>query len=342
MRDWAKDWYTLVYVVRRRWKGIAVAVFVLLLTPFIAWSAVTLENPSPGAIKSGVGLISGWICDADELEVSFDDGPRVFVPYGSDREDTRGVCGNADNGFGLLFNYNELGDGPHTITLYADGRAATQVNFSVQTLGTNFLQGVSGQGTIPLSNGATVTVRWEETTQGFAIIGYEENGGGRPPEDLGDCPGCLPELRVLLGEWIAEMTLEINNQIDEFSLVLTAVQTTERGYPVLVGELQDISGTWIPIQVGYARDLVPNIPMTQRYALLNMYEFDEAIQAEDEIFTAICGVISFNATDLDLDRYGEMVFPVVSHVTVYETGACTNRYPFGGPHKAELYLYPPY
>ena len=55
------------------------------------WAAATLENPSPGALKSGVGVISGWVCEAEELEVSFDGGARLFVPYGSERTDTAGV-----------------------------------------------------------------------------------------------------------------------------------------------------------------------------------------------------------------------------------------------------------
>ena len=136
-----------------------------------------MENPTPGAIKSGVGLVSGWVCDADELEISFDGGSRLFVPYGSERTDTQGVCGDTDNGFGLLINYNNLGDGPHTATLYADGMVATQVNFNVKTLGTDFLRGVTGQGAIALSDGKQVSVQWEETTQGFTITGYTTGGG---------------------------------------------------------------------------------------------------------------------------------------------------------------------
>ena len=131
-----------------------------------------LENPQDGALKSGVSVISGWVCDAEELEVSFDGGARLFMPYGSERPDTAGVCGDTDNGFGLLWNYNELGDGPHTVTLYVDGMIYTQVNFNVRTLGTNFLRGVTGQGTITLSDGTQVNVQWEETTQGFTITGY--------------------------------------------------------------------------------------------------------------------------------------------------------------------------
>ena len=79
---------------------------------------------------------------------------------------------------------NELGDGPHTVTLYIDGMIQTQVNFSVRTLGTNFLRGVTGQGTITLSDGKQVNVQWEETTQGFTITGYS-GGDSTPPSSSG-------------------------------------------------------------------------------------------------------------------------------------------------------------
>ena len=38
----------------------------------------------PRAAKSGVGVVSGWGCEADELEISFDGGVPQFVPYGSE------------------------------------------------------------------------------------------------------------------------------------------------------------------------------------------------------------------------------------------------------------------
>ncbi len=162
-----------------------------------AWAATfALGNPASGAIKSGVGLISGWVCDADELEVSFDGGPRQFVPYGSERPDTAGVCGDTDNGFGLLWNYNELGDGPHTVTLYIDGMVATQVDFNVVTLGTNFLRGVTGHGTITLSDGKQIDVQWEETTQGVTITGYTDGSGTTVPSS--DTEVTLNRLR---GQW---------------------------------------------------------------------------------------------------------------------------------------------
>ena len=180
------EWTRARYTLRYRWKAVvlwALLLFGLCAAPLVAWAAATLENPVPGAIKSGVGIVSGWVCDAEDLRVSFDGGPQTFVPYRSERLDTAGVCGDTDNGFGLLWNYNELGDGPHTITLYADGAVVTQVNFSVQTLGTNFLRGVTGNGTVELSNGIQTRVQWEETTQGFTIIGYDR---GQQPPGSGD------------------------------------------------------------------------------------------------------------------------------------------------------------
>ena len=188
-----------------------ISIGVLFLSISHAWAAATLENPVPGALKSGVGVISGWVCDADELEVSFDGGARLFIPYGSERLDTDGVCGDTDNGFGLLWNYNELGDGPHTVTLYVDGILTTHVNFNVRTLGTNFLRGVTGQGIITLSDGKRVNVQWEETTQGFTITGYTPSGttGDPPPTDPGGggSSGAEQQLRELIGTWDFRVTL---------------------------------------------------------------------------------------------------------------------------------------
>ena len=160
-----------------------------------AFAAAALGNPAPGAIKSGVSLISGWVCDANRVEVSFDGGARLFVPYGSSRPDTAYhpdgtiLCGDTDNGFGLLWNYNEMTDGPHTVTLYIDGVVHTHVSFNVVTLGTNFLRGVTGQGTVTLSDGKQVDVQWEETTQGFTITGYEEGEPSLPTDGAGQFTG---------------------------------------------------------------------------------------------------------------------------------------------------------
>ena len=240
MHDWPKD----LYILRRWWKWLVIVSFGLLLTPFVAWSAATLENPAPGSIKSGVGVISGWICDAEELEVSFDGGPRKFVPYGSERIDTAGVCGDANNGFGLLFNYNNLGDGPHTVTLYADGTVVTQVNFNVQTLGTNFLRGVIGQGTISLSNETAVHVQWEETTQGFVIVGY----GTQAVDESA-------------GEVCTQAPVEAETECHQMQ---TRIDTLQEDMEYMQGVLDDSAAGCIMYEDEYEDETVPGGYITER------------------------------------------------------------------------------
>ena len=168
------------------WKTLLFYIVFLVgcLAPLLAWAG--LENPPSESVRGGVGVVSGWICDAEELEVSFDDGPRVFVPYGSERADTKSVCGDTDNGFAMLMNYNNLGNGKHTLTLYVNGRVETTRTFTVVTLGEEFLRGVNGIGQIVLSDGKVVTVQWDEAIQGFKIVRYALNQSYR---DLGSLRG---------------------------------------------------------------------------------------------------------------------------------------------------------
>ena len=77
-----------------------------------------LENPVQNAVKSGVGLLSGWVCSAEKVEIRFNSGLLHYVPHGSERMDTEEVWdGNTDKGFGLLINYNNLGDGVHVASI---------------------------------------------------------------------------------------------------------------------------------------------------------------------------------------------------------------------------------
>ena len=73
-----------------------------------------LENPGPESFQSGIGVISGWVCEAEEIVIELNGAPQA-VAYGTERLDTARVCGDTDNGFGLLFNWNLLGDGEHTV-----------------------------------------------------------------------------------------------------------------------------------------------------------------------------------------------------------------------------------
>ena len=53
-----------------------------------------LENPQPGSFQSGIGVISGWVCEANQIEIEFDNGAadRWQAGYGTRRTDTRGTC----------------------------------------------------------------------------------------------------------------------------------------------------------------------------------------------------------------------------------------------------------
>ena len=84
-----------------------------------------LENPGAASPQSGIGLISGWTCEAEEVEIEIETARGTTVrqraAYGTERADTEAECGDIDNGFGLLFNWNLLGDGEHEVVAFVDG-----------------------------------------------------------------------------------------------------------------------------------------------------------------------------------------------------------------------------
>ena len=67
-------------------------IIVVSLVPALAHSAA-LENPGHNSFYSGVGVISGWKCEADGITVSFDGQPWIPVLYGTQRPDTFDICG---------------------------------------------------------------------------------------------------------------------------------------------------------------------------------------------------------------------------------------------------------
>ncbi|MCB1826705.1 MAG: hypothetical protein KDJ54_19835 [Candidatus Competibacteraceae bacterium] len=145
----------------------------LAVSPRAAASA-QLESPRQDSFESGVGLIRGWVCDANAVEIQIDDGAKLRVAYGTDRDDTVEACGDANNGFGYTINWNRFGDGDHTLRAFVDGSEFAKVGFTVTTLGVEFLQGVTGQYTLANfpQTGRDVTVRWSEPHQNFVIVDY--------------------------------------------------------------------------------------------------------------------------------------------------------------------------
>ena len=131
-----------------------------------------LENPLAGSFQSGIGLVSGWVCGAEQVEVEIDGTLTFAAAYGANREDTAEVCDDTNTGFGLRLNWNELGDGEHTLRALADGKELGRATFTVTSLGETFLTGASGVYDLPdfPEPDATVTVEWREASQNFVII----------------------------------------------------------------------------------------------------------------------------------------------------------------------------
>ena len=121
----------------------------MALVPSLA-RAAALENPSGGLFYSGIGVISGWKCEANgELTVRFNGGEPIPLIYGSQRPDVRdaGACASADVGFVAIWNWARLGDGSHTAVAYDDGVEFARGTFQVATLveDEDFVTGISGR-----------------------------------------------------------------------------------------------------------------------------------------------------------------------------------------------------
>ena len=145
-----------------------------------------LENPGPNSFQSGMGVISGWVCEAETVEIVFETAQggvlRYEAAYGTERADTAvqrkdgtPLCGDTDNGFGLLFNWNRLGAGEHTVRALVDEEELGRAVVRVTTVGTGdeeeFLRDVAGECTVadfPM-DGQTTTLVWQQTSQNFVI-----------------------------------------------------------------------------------------------------------------------------------------------------------------------------
>ena len=162
-----------------------------------------LENPSQNksiSHVSGVGVISGWACDAEEVLISVEGGEGYGVwtrlykaAYGTMRLDTEEVCGDVYNGFSLLFNWNSVNLNPFerrewaeveavseplTFSLFIDGVRIAQTMVQIRTFGEEFLRGAP-RTTYTLNDfphiGESIQVQWEQSLQNFLIIQINES-----------------------------------------------------------------------------------------------------------------------------------------------------------------------
>ena len=144
-----------------------------LLIPSLAHAAV-LGIPSNGDKLSGIGVISGWKCEANgDLTVRFDDGDPIPLVYGSQRPDVlkRGACPDANVGFVAIWNWGNLGDGTHTAVAYDNGVEFDRNTFTVATTGEEFVTDANLRLRAPNfpSPGETTWFEWNQSTQHLEI-----------------------------------------------------------------------------------------------------------------------------------------------------------------------------
>ena len=168
-------------------------------------------NPGPDSPQSGVSVLSGWVCDADTVEIEFETpggASQRWVPAtGTSRLDTAVACGprTTDTGYGLLFNWNLLGDGEHTVRVLMDDVVVAERQITVTTLGAHpdqeFRRGLRHTTEIPdfPEVGETTTLRWQTARQNF-VIASGHGWGRRSTTHPGTGATGQPRAR-LLSEW---------------------------------------------------------------------------------------------------------------------------------------------
>lgn len=147
--------------------------------PSLTFAQGSLENPVAGGTESGIGVISGWHCTASNITATIDGASLGKAGSGTSRGDTTSICGRSDTGFSLLFNYNDLTPGSHTISVYADGQIIETRQFNtVQSGGSAFATGISKTATVSdfPSAGRTATLQWSQAKQNFAVTGVTGSG----------------------------------------------------------------------------------------------------------------------------------------------------------------------
>lgn len=180
-------------------RALMFAVSLCVFIPAAAFAQSQLDSPAPGSKQSGQGVIYGWVCTATTVEIVVDGTIRVQAPYGTLRGDTQTACGDVNNGFAFGVNWNELGDGTHSLVVLADGNQFAQATFTVQTLGAPVLTGAAGSYQLQGFVGKTVTVEWSEPLQNFVITGWTASGGEGPPPS-----------RDFTGNWFFQANLAQN------------------------------------------------------------------------------------------------------------------------------------
>lgn len=155
------------------------AVYILLLLvgyampPSEAYATGVLGTPNKGQTVSGVGLISGYHCTSNNIDVYIDNVYFGKAGAGTQLLGTLDVCGKTNTGFGLLYNFNNLTPGVHGISVYADGVLFDSSTFTTfRSGGVPWLEGKSRRSYISdfPDIGKAAIVEWSQSDQNFKIV----------------------------------------------------------------------------------------------------------------------------------------------------------------------------
>jgi len=167
-----------------------IGIIAAFLLTFSVAHAATLEIPSPHTTVSGIGVISGWKCDAGALTVRFDGGEPVPLLHGAERVDVlnAGACDHAHVGFVSIMNWGNLDDGEHTAVVYDDGVEFGRSVFTVRRFREAFVRGAAL--TLPVQDfphqGENAVFTWSQATQHLELA---DAFGASPDADPPNCAG---------------------------------------------------------------------------------------------------------------------------------------------------------
>ena len=139
-----------------------------------------IESPSP--YVSGIGFISGWKCNTNDIELWLTGSAREGVlklnpAQNMPRSDTAGVClGEENNGFIIQVNWNDL-IGYDKVVARDNGEVFDSADFTIGHTGLPFIRDKAGTEVevvdFPSPDTAT-TLTWSTATQHFEVSGTED------------------------------------------------------------------------------------------------------------------------------------------------------------------------
>lgn len=293
--------------------------------------AATLGVPAPHTTLSGIGVISGWKCQANgDLTVRFNDGPSIPLLYGAQRLDVlrAGACSHDRVGFLTIMNWGELGDGTHTAVVYDNGVEFDRSTFTVVTAETAFLRGASVDIDVldfP-TPGRTSRFVWNEGTQHLEL---EEVYALPPPTQ--NTTGDLAQFAFLIDdeEWLWEF--DITTATDELiwgsdDVTFLGYRAAASGRDVFIGRYGGRHGSE-EFVLGTPLDVIPRLSSFHGYRYAWVFPVTDTtahIPTWQQFYgsraSAFCFVVLFNTVTKDF--YGDINMPVTGIISAQDGGVC--------------------